>query len=282
MKRRFLLPSLPLVANRHLLLALMGAAALGFSAAGSAAEYDCLIEARQMVEIRSPVEGLIESLPVERGDPVRKGQVLVSLESGPERAAVDAARSRAGMEGTLRAAEARLELTRRKLERAEELYKKNFISSTARDEADTDFRLAQSQLREAQENRRLAEHDLRRATEVLNMRTIRSPFNGVVVDRFLSPGEFAATDSKHPILKLAELDPLNVEVILPVKLMGSIRPGSQASVAPENTGGQRYSARVKIVDRVVDAASGTFGVRLELPNRDHAIPAGVKCKVNFE
>lgn len=235
-----------------------------------------------MVEIRSPVEGLIESIPVERGESVRKGQVLVSLESGPERAAVEAARSRATMEGTIRAAEARLELTRRKLERADELYKKNFISSTARDEAETDFRLAQSQLREAQENRRLAEHDLRRATEVLGMRTIRSPFNGVVVDRFLAPGEFAATDAKQPILKLAELDPLNVEVILPVRLLGTIRPGDRAAVSPENSAGRSYTARVKIVDRVVDAASGTFGVRLELPNRDHAIPAGIKCKVSFE
>ena len=43
-----------------------------------------------------------------------------------------------------------------------------------------------------------------------------------------------------------------------------------------------YAARVKVVDRVVDAASGTFGVRLELPNPQGAVPAGVKCKVRFE
>ena len=40
-------------------------------------------------------------------------------------------------------------------------------------------------------------------------------------------------------------------------------------------------APVTIVDRVVDAASGTFGVRLELPNPDRDIPVGLQCQVRF-
>jgi len=42
-----------------------------------------------------------------------------------------------------------------------------------------------------------------------------------------------------------------------------------------------YGAKVTVVDRVVDAASGTFGVRLELPNPNYRLPAGLKCKVPF-
>lgn len=42
-----------------------------------------------------------------------------------------------------------------------------------------------------------------------------------------------------------------------------------------------HRARVTVVDRVVDAASGTFGVRLALPNPGHRIPAGLKCKVRL-
>ena len=62
------------------------------SALAFAEEFDCLIEARQSVDIRSPVEGLVESVKVQRGDLVRKGQVIVKLESGPEQAALDIAR----------------------------------------------------------------------------------------------------------------------------------------------------------------------------------------------
>ena len=42
-----------------------------------------------------------------------------------------------------------------------------------------------------------------------------------------------------------------------------------------------YEAKVTIVDKVVDAASGTFGVRLEMPNPEHRITPGLKCKVIF-
>jgi multidrug efflux pump subunit AcrA (membrane-fusion protein) len=54
-----------------------------------------------------------------------------------------------------------------------------------------------------------------------------------------------------------------------------------AEVRPEFPEPRKYSARVIIVDRVIDAASGTFGVRLELPNPNYFLPAGLKCKVVF-
>ena len=141
-----------------------------------------MIEARQRVDIRSPVEGVIESVQVQRGDLVKKGQIIVTLESGPERAALNLAKSRATMLGELKAAEARLDLTKKKLVRAEELYKQNFVSVNALDEAQADFRLATEQLRQAQENQKLAELEVNRAGEVLAMRTVRSPFSGVVVE----------------------------------------------------------------------------------------------------
>ena len=95
-----------------------------------------MILARQQIEVRSPVEATIESVKVRRGDLVMKGQVLATLESGPERAALALAQSRAQMQGEIKVAEARVELTQKKLQRAEELYKQKFVSSNARDEAE--------------------------------------------------------------------------------------------------------------------------------------------------
>jgi RND family efflux transporter MFP subunit len=247
-----------------------------------AADHDCMIEARQKVDIRSPVEAVIESVQVQRGDLVKKGQVIVTLESGPERAALSLAKSRATMVGELKAAEARVDLTHKKLARAEELYKQNFVSVNALDEAQADFRLATEQLRQAQENQKLAELEVNRASEVLAMRTIRSPFSGVVVEIMQKPGEFSSSNIKDPIVKLAEIDPLNVEVVLPVSLYGQITVGARGDVMPEAPIGGRYSAVVSVVDRVVDAASGTFGVRLEMSNRERRIPAGVRCRVRFK
>ena len=265
----------------HFFTLLSAAAALHSAGIAASAEYDCMIEARQNVEIRSPVEAVIESVKVRRGDLVSKGQVLVTLESGPERAALALAQSRARMQGEIKSAEARVGIAEKKTRRAEELHKQNFTSAHARDEARAELELAVEELRRARDNQRLSELEAARAAEVLALRTIRSPLDGVVVEVLLKPGEFGAISFKDPILKLAEIHPLHVEVVLPVSVYGTVRAGQSATVRPEAPVGGEYPTTVKLVDRVVDAASGTFGVRLELPNRQHKLPAGVRCRVQF-
>jgi RND family efflux transporter MFP subunit len=257
------------------------AAALAVApAAAQTTEFDCMIEARQTVEIRSPVEGLIEKVAVERGAPVKRGQLLVTLESGPERAALAIAKSKSDQLGAVRAGEAKVHLARQKEARAEELARQNFISPNALEEARTERMLAESELKVARETQKLSQLEVDRANEVLAMRTVRSPVSGVVVDRFLKAGEFATTNVKDPILRLAEVDPLNVEVILPAKLYGEIRRGDRAEVSPE-TPVRKFAATVTVVDQVMNAAAGTFGVRLELPNPRLEVPAGARCKVRF-
>jgi len=250
-------------------------------AAGAAPEeYDCLIEAKQTILIRSPVEGLLENVTVDRGALVKKGQVLVTLESGPERAALAIAKSRATMTGPVEAAQARVEFSKTKEQRQQELYRQNFVSSSALDEARTERRLAESELHVAMENQKLAELEVTRAEELLSMRTLRSPVEGVVVERMMGPGEMATTNIKEPILKLAQIDPLNVEVLLPAGMFGRIKKGDRGDVIPETTK-TAYPAIVSVVDRVIDGASGTFGVRLEVRNPNSLIPAGAKCRMRF-
>ncbi len=251
------------------------------SAAAMAQDFDCVIEARQEVDVRTSAEGVIETVFVRRGDTVRKGTLLAKLSSGPEEATLNLARSRATMEGEVKAAETRMEITKKKWERSEELYKKNFVSADAKEEAEAEYRLAREQWRAANDNRKLAELEVKRAEEILAQRSIYSPVNGVVVALLLQPGELASSNQKDPILKLMEIDPLNVELLLPVTQYGKIKAGQRARVVPEQPVGGRYSATVEIVDPTVDAASGTFGVRLKLPNPGYRIPAGVKCRASF-
>ena len=97
----------------------------------------------------------------------------------------------------------------------------------------------------------------------------------------MNPGDLAeAGTGRKPILKLAQIDPLRVEVVLPQAVFGKVAVGGLAMVRAEG-GGVPRQARVLVVDRVIDAASGMFGVRLELPNPGGAQPAGQRCKVEF-
>lgn len=243
---------------------------------GLGPEMVCLIEPYVVVEVSSSIPGVLAQVNVDRGDFVQQGQTLAELESHVQEADVILARARVDMDDEIHDRQTRLEFARRKQARAEDLFRKKMISGEEKDQLDTDLVLAQSQLNIAQTNKRLAVLELQRAIEALKMRTIDSPIDGVVVERFLSPGESA---EDRPILKLAKLDPLHVEVVLPVADLGSIRPGIYAEVIPDDPAAGAHTAEVVVVDRVVDAASGTVGVRLRLPNPGNRIRAGTKCEL---
>lgn len=246
-----------------------------------AASFECLIEPWQVVEVRSPVEGLIEKVAVQRGDAVYKGQLLVQLQSAAERSAVDSARYRSEMEGRASSARHRLEFADKKLKRAIELSEEKFVAIQAKDEAEAEWRLAESDLKDAVENLELAKIEHRRAKDLLDLRTLKSPFNGVVVERMLNVGDIAeAGTGRKPILKIAQIDPLRVEVLLPMESFRKVQIGTQVGVTAEGISGN-HSATVRVVDRVADAASGTIGVRLELPNPGGKLPAGLRCQVEF-
>ena len=263
---------------KHKPLLALAACALGSAQANP---YDCLIEPNQTVELRSPVEGVIHDVLVKRGDRVRAGQVLVQLDSSVEQSSVELAKYRAQVSGRLQSAKNRLDYTSKKYERSQELHSKEFVAAQARDEAQAEKLLAESAYKEAQEELEVARLEYRQAQEALSRRTLRSPFEGVVVDRLLNPGDLAESGTgRKPILKLAQVRPLRVEVVLPIEAYGQIKRLSTADITPEALGGS-YKATVTIVDSVFDAASGTFGVRLELPNTASALPAGVRCKADF-
>jgi RND family efflux transporter MFP subunit len=239
---------------------------------------DCLIEPYVIVNVGSGVAGLLDSVQVDRGDRVKKGQIVATLDARVEKATIELHRARATMQSTIKAGEVRLEMSRAQSERNEGLFRRALISADDMDEFKTNKRLAEYNLLEAQDTKRLAELELQRGIADLARHTIRSPINGVVVKRFLSAGERV---EQEPIAQLAQLDPLHVEVFAPVALLNDIAVGMRAEVRPQAPLNSAHTARVTVVDRVVDAASSTFGVRLELPNRDNRLPAGLKCTVRF-
>jgi RND family efflux transporter MFP subunit len=203
------------------------------------------------VKLSSPVSGIIKSIRADRGKAVSENDVLVTLDATAEQAAVELAR-------------AKLEFGQRKVQRTEELFRDNFTSAYSVDEAVTEARLAQVELAQAR--------------TILGQKTLRSPISGIVVDKIAEVGEFVSDDE---ILRIANLNPLYIEVILPVEDWNRIQNGMKAIVRPQEPVGGEYEAVVRVVDRVVDAASATFGVRLSMPNPKNKLPAGLRCTVTF-
>jgi RND family efflux transporter MFP subunit len=241
--------------------------------------FDCVIEPNARTKVGSAEEGILSELLVSRGDVVKKGDPLARLDMELERLTAELARLRAEADVEVRSGKAQLNFRERETSRIRELQAKKAVAVTEFDKATVETELAQLSVEAASTEWQIAQVEYERASERLKRRTIRSPIDGVVVDVGMSPGEYV--HEQATLMIVAAIDPLHVEVFVPVAHYGRVAKGMVAKVTPEQPVGGTYDAEVTVVDQVFDAASRTFGVRLLLPNRDYRMPAGLRCTVSF-
>lgn len=238
----------------------------------------CLIEPSRQVDVGSAVAGVLKHVSVERGDSVRAGQVLAELRNDVERAQVDLARSHAQAKAELDGAQKAYDFARKKQKRTDDLVRKEFVSRQALDQAVAEAEVAQARLDQAREQMRHAARELELAHAQLGNRTLRSPISGVVAERWRNEGERV---EDKPVLRIATIDPLRVEMVLPASLWGRVQRGTPATVRAELAQLPPLVGQVAVIDRLIDPASNTFRARLELPNPAGRVPAGLRCTVAF-
>ena len=244
-----------------------------------AGDYECLMEPWQLLKLAAPVTGLVDSVAVDRGDIVHKGQVVAHLEAALEEAQAAIASAHAMNDHPVVSARARMDFLQRKLSRNVKLKTTDAVSFAQLDESSADYKVAEAQLQEAQLNLGLAQLDKLRAEAEVRRRQIISPVDGIVTERTLGPGEYRTDQAS--VMTVAQIDPIRVETFLPLAVYGKVKVGDHATITPEAPVGGSYTATVTVVDKVLDAASGTIGVRLELPNPKDTLPVGIHCHVAF-
>ena len=207
----------------------------------------CMLEPSEKVQVSSPVTGVLDKVLVKRGDSIKRGATLFQLKAGVEREGVQLAKVRA-------------QFAKRKAERNKDLYDEDILTAHERDEIETELLIAKSELRLKQQE--------------LALRKVSSPINGVVVNRFNNKGEYVNFD---PIMSLATLDPLHVDLLLPSSYFGQISLKQELLIKPDSDMIDARIAKVTIVDPLIDSASGTFRVQLLMSNTGNTIPAGIRC-----
>jgi RND family efflux transporter MFP subunit len=256
------------------------AIALVVGGSASAATFDCVMDPFLTVKLGSPVTSILSDVMVDRGDLVKKGQPIAQIESNVEQAVVKINEARASSTAEIEAKQALLDEKSGVYKRKLDLQTKNVSSAQDVENAQAEFNVATQDLALARLNRQMAELETNRSKALLEERTIRSPIDGIIVQRSLGPGEYVRPEAN--IVTVASVDPLSVEAYLPVRYYGKIKVGDIADVHPDDPIGGDHKAAVSIVDQVFDAASGTFGVRLNLPNPDYSLPGGLRCRVTFD
>ena len=248
--------------------------------AAAAESFDCVVDPSATLKLGSPVSGLLAEVLVDRGDFVTAGQAVAKLESGIDEATVELDALQADSTEELNAAQTKLDLANSRLARTKALAAKGVSTNEQVEQQSAEVQVAERERDLEVQKRKLAALELDRSRAQLERRTIRAPIAGYIAVRGLGPGEYV--DQNAAIVTLVALDPLRVEAFLPVSYWQQVQPGMVAQVTLIEPSAGRYPATVSIVDRVFDAASGTFGVRLDLHNPDGALPAGQRCTVAFD
>jgi RND family efflux transporter MFP subunit len=241
--------------------------------------YDCVIQPFIATELGSPATGILEELLVDRGDRVTKGMVVARLRSDLEQASLDLATARAESTVIIELGRERVSLLEKEVARVSELHGKQISSAVQYDKSLSELQQTVLQLHQAETEQQFAVLEMRRAAALLAQRTIVSPIDGYVIKRLMAPGENVFEQAK--IMKIAQIDPLLVEVHLPIALFPVIKEGMNVEVRPSQPVGTVHIATVSVIDKVFDSASDTFGVRLMVPNPTNDMPAGVNCTANF-
>ena len=219
--------------------------AQGLTAVGS-------LRSDESVTIRPEVSGRISAIGFSEGQRVAKGALLVRFDASVQRA-------------ELEQAEANLGLSKSRLERSRDLFAKGVVSTQARDEAESNFKVAQ------------ANYDLSKAR--LDKLEIRAPFSGIVGLRMVSVGDYVRDG--QDIVNLEEVDPLKVDFKIPEIYLKQLAAGQSLQITLDAFPNQTFMGRVFAINPLVDTNGRSIVIRAMVKNSEARLRPGMFARVRL-
>ncbi len=242
-------------------------------------EFDCLIKPYKVINLNSPIDGIIDEIYVERSQKVTEDQTIAWLEASVERARIKLAQLKVDKAHEILSTKHHLDYLIKSSSRHYDLYKNHNGPLEKAEKISTELELARSQYINTVKSQKIAKLELKILTAELELKHIKSPVTGIIIDQNVLKGE---TVEDKTIVTIAVLNPLRVDVIVPASYFGKFKVGMKAIVMPELYNDNKYQATISLVDKVIHPASGTFDIRLKLENPKNKLPSGLKCKVIFK
>lgn len=238
-------------------------------------ELPATVKALSEVELRPQVNGYITGIHFTEGSKVKKGQKLYSIDQQQSEAAYRQALANLSVQ------EANLDKAQKDVERYRELNKRDAIAKQQVDYAEATFAAAQKQVEAAKASVQSVQTNVRYATIV-------APFDGTIG---ISAVRLGASVSPGVTLlnTISSDDPIAVDVTIDQReIYRFTQLQSQAAAKNDSTFrlvfGQDvypYPGKIAIIDRAVDAQTGTLKMRLTFPNPDHTLRAGMSGSVHI-
>lgn len=205
----------------------------------------------QGVTVGAQLGGMVVNIAFEAGAAVKKGDVLVKLDTTVEEAQLDAARAAAA-------------LAKANLQRARELRANNTNSAAELDAADAQAKQADAQVENLQ--------------AVIDKKTVRAPFSGRLGIRLVNLGQILKEGD--PIVELQTLDPIFVNFSLPQQQLSELTVGSVVRLHLDAALGQTFEGKVTAINPVVDSVTRNVRVQATLQNHEEKLRAGMFADVD--
>ncbi len=222
----------------------------------------------EQVTISPKKAGIISKIFVSEGDRVKKGQLLVQLDDVEAKLQVERAEAR------LREAEASLETNRTTLERYKRLLDSKVISQQSYDDFTLKVKLDEARLD-------LAKTELHLARQNLMDHQIFSPIDGIVNLKMASIGEHVNVAPKDEILKIIQMDPLELEFYVPENWVGRMELGNRIQFTVKAYSEETFSARLQFISPTADPATRNVKMRAVAPNPHYRLKPGFFAEVTI-
>jgi membrane fusion protein (multidrug efflux system) len=208
------------------------------------------LQSNESVVLRPEVPGRIAQIAFKDGQTVKRGQLLVALDSTVNAAEVAKAR-------------AEWELAVSNQKRADDLATKNFISSSAREQASS--------------NAQVLEASLRLAEAKLSKMRIVAPFDGVVGIRNVSVGDYVKDGAD--LINVEDVRTLKVDFRLPERYLAQVKVGQPVEVGADAFPGRSFRGVLDAIDPRVDANGRSLELRARIDNSDGVLRPGMFARV---
>lgn len=232
------------------------------------------------VEVAPKVSGRLEAIPVRLGDSVGRGHLIARVEDQEIRQQVKQAEASFDVAAaTVRQRDADLTFAKTNLERSHNLFEQELLSRQDIDDAEARHQaaIAQRDLAQAQHAQAAARLEELRIT--LANTEIRSPVDGFVGRRHLDPGAFVSSNT--PVVSVVDINFVRLVVNLVEKDLRRVRAGVPASVEVDAYPGETFDGQVARVAPILNPATRTAEMEIEIPNRDFRLKPGMYARVDL-
>ncbi len=218
------------------------------------------LKAHEQASVAANSAGIVIATLVERGQSVRKGDVIARLDVSKESLTAAAARAQANL------AQSQLDIAERDCARADALLASGAISQSDYDRAVGQCKTAKWSTEAAQANQRVASKNVGDAT-------IRAPFSGIIGERRISVGEYVQPTST--VVSMYAIDPIHVEMTVPEQAVGAVRKDLSVEFEVAAFPGQKFTAKVQYISPNIRQTSRDLVVEAVVSNADGKLLPGM-------